>query len=64
MIDRVSSADAAILYNRALESDGKSPRFTEEDIQLFRNGADHMDILIRIGRIWLFKGMDLCISIM
>ena len=40
MIDRVSSADAAILYNRALESDGKSPRFTEEDIQLFRNGAD------------------------
>lgn len=40
MIDRVSSADAAILYNRALESDGKSPRFTEEDIQLFRNGTD------------------------
>lgn len=39
-IERVNSADAAILYNKALEGDGKNPRFTEADIQLFRDGTD------------------------
>lgn len=39
-IERVNSADAAILYNKALEDDNKNPRFTETDIQLFRDGTD------------------------
>ena len=39
-IERVNSADAAILYNKALEDDNKSPRFTETDIKLFRDGTD------------------------
>ena len=36
----MNSADAATYYNKALESSGKAPRFTEEDIKLFRDGSD------------------------
>lgn len=39
-IERMNSADAATYYNKALESSGKAPRFTEEDIKLFRDGSD------------------------
>ena len=39
-IERMSSVDAASYYNYALEQSGKSPRFTEEDIRLFRDGTD------------------------
>ena len=36
----MSSADYATLYNQALTSAGKSPRFTEQEIQKFRDGSD------------------------
>lgn len=39
-VERMNAADAASYYNRALEASGKSPRFTDEDIALFRNGSD------------------------
>lgn len=39
-INRMNSADAAAYYNKALEASGKAPRFTEEDIRLFRDGSD------------------------
>lgn len=40
MIDRLSSGDYASLYNKALQSEGKSPRFTNEDIDKFYKGND------------------------
>lgn len=40
LIERMHSADAAEYYNKALEVSGKSARFTDEDIQLFRDGSD------------------------
>lgn len=39
-VERMNSADAATYYNRALEASGRNPRFTEEDIRLFRDGSD------------------------
>lgn len=39
-IERMNSADAATYYNMAVEASGKSPRFSEEDIKLFRDGSD------------------------
>ncbi len=36
----VSSADYAILYNEALANSNKPAKFTQEDIELFRNGKD------------------------
>ncbi|WP_430810731.1 MULTISPECIES: TonB-dependent receptor [unclassified Carboxylicivirga] len=38
--DFLGSADYAELYNEALENEGKSKRFSDEDIALFRNGTD------------------------
>ena len=40
LIDRLSSYDYARLYNQLLTQSGASPRFTEEDLQLFRDGSD------------------------
>lgn len=40
LLDEMSSADYATLYNQALTSAGKSPRFTEQEIQKFRDGSD------------------------
>ena len=40
LIDRLSSYDYARLYNQLLTQSGASPRFTEEDLQLFRDGTD------------------------
>lgn len=40
LMDRMNSADAATYYNLALERTGKSARFSDEDIELFRNGTD------------------------
>lgn len=40
MVDRLSSYDYASMYNQALESEGKSPRFTPEEIQKFQDGTD------------------------
>ncbi|MDD2438091.1 MAG: TonB-dependent receptor [Massilibacteroides sp.] len=40
LIDRLNSYDHARLYNYALTQDGSAPRFTEEDIQLFKDGSD------------------------
>ena len=40
LVDRLSSYDYARLYNQLLQQDGSSPRFTEEDLQLFQNGTD------------------------
>lgn len=40
LMDRMNSADAATYYNMALERSGKSPAFTDEDIQKFRDGSD------------------------
>jgi len=38
--DYLGSADYAVLYNEALANSGKKPKFTENDIELFRNGSD------------------------
>ena len=40
LIDRLSSYDYARLYNKLMEQDGASPRFTDEDLELFQNGTD------------------------
>lgn len=40
LVDRLSSGDYAMLYNRALEAENKAPRFTEDEIQKFRDGSD------------------------
>ncbi len=39
LIDRLNSYDHARLYNYALQQDGSAPRFTEEDLQLFKSGS-------------------------
>ena len=39
-IERMSSADAATYYNRALANSGKAPRFTDAEIQKFRDGSE------------------------
>ncbi len=36
----LGSYDYARLYNEALVNNGKSPKFTDNDIELFRNGTD------------------------
>ncbi|MDR0995673.1 MAG: SusC/RagA family TonB-linked outer membrane protein [Tannerella sp.] len=40
MIDRMGSAEYATDLNLALEAGGYSPRFTDEDIQKFKDGSD------------------------
>ncbi len=40
LMDRMNSADAATYYNLALKRAGKTPAFTDEDIQKFRDGSD------------------------
>lgn len=40
VIDRLNSADYASLYNQALLSEGKAARFTDEEIQKFKDGND------------------------
>ncbi len=40
MIDRLNSADYASMYNQALESEGKAPRFTPDEIKKFQDGND------------------------
>ena len=40
LIDRMSSYDYARLYNDLMTSNGGSPRFTEEDLRLFKDGSD------------------------
>lgn len=40
LIDRLSSYDYARLYNQLMEAEGSSPRFTDEDLQLFLDGSD------------------------
>jgi len=39
-IERLSSYDYARLYNKALAEDGKSERFTNDDLQKFKDGSD------------------------
>lgn len=39
-IERMNSADAATYYNRALANSGKAPRFTDAEIQKFRDGSE------------------------
>lgn len=36
----IGSAEYAEMYNEALKNDGKSPKFTESEIQKFRDGSD------------------------
>ena len=36
----LGSADYAVLYNEALANSGKPARFSDQDIELFRNGTD------------------------
>jgi TonB-linked SusC/RagA family outer membrane protein len=38
--DYLGSYDYATLYNEALENSGKAAKFSEEDLELFRNGSD------------------------
>lgn len=40
MIDRLSSYDYATMYNQALVAEGSSPRFSDEEVQKFRDGTD------------------------
>ncbi|GHT04983.1 SusC/RagA family TonB-linked outer membrane protein [Bacteroidia bacterium] len=40
LVDRLSSYDQARLYNRALTEDGQTARFTDDDLQKFKNGSD------------------------
>lgn len=40
LVKRMSSADYATLYNKALLAEGQSARFTDEEISKFRNGSD------------------------
>ena len=40
LIDRLSSYDYATMYNQALVAEGSTPRFTDEEIQKFRDGTD------------------------
>lgn len=40
IIDRLDSYEYASMYNEALESEGKSARFSEEEIQKFKEGND------------------------
>ena len=40
MIDRLSSYEYASMYNQALQAEGKAPRFTDEEIQKFKDGTD------------------------
>lgn len=40
LIERLNSYDHARLYNYALTQDGSAPRFTDEDLQLFKDGTD------------------------
>lgn len=39
-IDRLSSYEYATLYNQALENEGKAKRWTDEEIQKFKDGSD------------------------
>lgn len=41
-VDRLSSYEYADMYNKALESEGKAPRFTPDEIQKFKDGTDPM----------------------
>ncbi len=57
VIQRLGSYDYARLYNQALVEDGRNPRFTDEDIQKFRDGSspythpdtDWYDLAFRTG---------------
>lgn len=40
LVDRLSSYDYARLLNQAMEDAGMSPRFTDEEIQKFKDGTD------------------------
>lgn len=40
MVDRLSSAEYASMYNDVLVAEGKTPRFDEEEMQKFRDGTD------------------------
>lgn len=40
VIDRVSSADYAMLYNRIDDQNGQPHRYSDEDIRLFQDGSD------------------------
>ncbi len=39
-VERMSSADAAYYYNKALEAGGKAPRFSPDEIEKFKDGSD------------------------
>lgn len=39
-VDRLSSGDYASMYNRALDKEGKAPRFTPNEVDLFYAGTD------------------------
>ncbi len=40
LVDRMSSYDYARLYNQVLEAEGQDPRFTDAEIQKFKDGND------------------------
>ncbi len=40
LVDRLDSWEYASMYNNALEIEGKPKRFTDNDIELFRSGAE------------------------
>lgn len=40
LVERLNSADYATLYNQVLIAENKLPKFTEDEIQKFRDGSD------------------------
>ena len=40
VIDRISSAEYAMLYNRIDKDNGKAPRYSDDDIRKFEDGSD------------------------
>lgn len=38
--DKVDSYTAATYLNRGLEYDGRAPQYSQEELELFRNGSD------------------------
>lgn len=40
LADYLGSYDYALLYNEALANGGKAPKFSESELELFRNGSD------------------------
>ncbi|WP_423819284.1 TonB-dependent receptor plug domain-containing protein [Salinimicrobium sp. TIG7-5_MAKvit] len=60
--DYLGSYDYATLYNEALENSGKAAKFSEEDLELFRNGSDPFGHLDTDWQDLLYQGSGFVIT--